>query len=164
MKLMVIFVHVCALQEIKQKATSEPWFKKTKDLLHHWISPIFVFGVLGRYPLHYHMCEDLSDTSVYPTQSIIRKNSIHHTQFRCVTIHGTHAARVSTCGIGKRMIKFAKIFSKFFITIKQACYASDIFAVIFLKKERSSIYSLIQLWYFAHILLNVLKDHIFVNP
>ncbi|XP_022330330.2 cell surface hyaluronidase CEMIP2-like [Crassostrea virginica] len=50
--------------------------------------------ILGRYPLHYHMCEDLSDTSVYPTQSIIRKNSIHHTQFRCVTIHGTHAARL----------------------------------------------------------------------
>lgn len=46
--------------------------------------------VLGRYPLHYHMCEDLSDTSVYPTQSVLRKNSIHHTQFRCVTIHGTH--------------------------------------------------------------------------
>uniref|UniRef100_K1PJF5 Transmembrane protein 2 n=1 Tax=Magallana gigas TaxID=29159 RepID=K1PJF5_MAGGI len=50
--------------------------------------------ILGRYPLHYHMCEDLSDTSVYPTRSVLRKNSIHHTQFRCVTIHGTHSARL----------------------------------------------------------------------
>ncbi|XP_061186958.1 cell migration-inducing and hyaluronan-binding protein-like [Saccostrea echinata] len=50
--------------------------------------------ILGRYPLHYHMCEDLGNRTLYARQSVIRKNSIHHTQFRCVTIHGTHSARL----------------------------------------------------------------------
>ncbi|KAK3084102.1 hypothetical protein FSP39_008198, partial [Pinctada imbricata] len=50
--------------------------------------------VLGRYPLHYHMCGNLSDDSVYPVESYIRRNSIHHTHFRCVTIHGTHHAQL----------------------------------------------------------------------
>ncbi|KAK3083547.1 hypothetical protein FSP39_025202 [Pinctada imbricata] len=50
---------------------------------------------LGRYPLHYHMCDNLTDSTMYPTPSYIRKNSIHHTQFRCLTIHGTHGAHVT---------------------------------------------------------------------
>ncbi|XP_062576125.1 protein DDB_G0287365-like [Saccostrea cucullata] len=50
--------------------------------------------ILGRYPLHYHMCEDLANRTLYARNSVIRKNSIHHTQFRCVTIHGTHSARL----------------------------------------------------------------------
>ncbi|XP_034311599.2 inactive cell surface hyaluronidase CEMIP2 [Magallana gigas] len=47
---------------------------------------------LGRYPLHYHMCFDLANTTLYPNPSYLRKNSIHHTQFRCITIHGTQSA------------------------------------------------------------------------
>ena len=42
------------------------------------------------------MCENLTDTSLYPIRSYIRGNSIHHTNFRCVTIHGTHNALVGT--------------------------------------------------------------------
>ncbi|XP_062611584.1 protein DDB_G0287365-like [Saccostrea cucullata] len=51
--------------------------------------------ITGRYPLHYHMCEDLADTSLYPVRSYLRMNSIHHSQFRCVTIHGTHNSTVT---------------------------------------------------------------------
>ncbi|KAK3087782.1 hypothetical protein FSP39_010532 [Pinctada imbricata] len=54
--------------------------------------------ILGRYPLHYHMCLDLLDDDVYDTRSYIRQNSIHDT-FRCVTVHGTHNALLvgNTC-------------------------------------------------------------------
>ena len=41
--------------------------------------------LLGAYPIHFHMCFDTSAKEVY-----IRKNSIHHTFSRCLTIHGTH--------------------------------------------------------------------------
>ena len=42
-------------------------------------------AVKGAYPIHFHMCLDTSSKEVY-----IRKNSIHHTFSRCLTIHGTH--------------------------------------------------------------------------
>ena len=67
----------------------------------HWLqscpSP-FKYHLLltGRYPLHYHMCYDLANVTLYPTRSYIRHNSIHHTNFRCVTVHGTHSAHVCT--------------------------------------------------------------------
>ncbi|KAF0301652.1 Cell surface hyaluronidase [Amphibalanus amphitrite] len=46
-------------------------------------------AVIGSYPIHFHMCLDTSSKGVY-----IRKNSIHHTFSRCLTIHGTHNVTV----------------------------------------------------------------------
>ncbi|KAK3105830.1 hypothetical protein FSP39_006666, partial [Pinctada imbricata] len=40
----------------------------------------------GKYPLHFHMCGDVSN---YPSPPYIRDNSIHHSFARCITIHGT---------------------------------------------------------------------------
>ena len=51
--------------------------------MHHITLP-------GRYPIHFHMCLNTSDSSPY-----IRDNSIHYTFARCVTIHGTHHVKVS---------------------------------------------------------------------
>ena len=45
--------------------------------------------VIGSYPIHFHMCLDTSSKEVY-----VRKNSIHHTFSRCLTIHGTHNVTV----------------------------------------------------------------------
>ena len=46
--------------------------------------------ISGRYPIHFHMCLNTSDSKPY-----IRDNSIHNTFARCVTIHGTHHVKVS---------------------------------------------------------------------
>ncbi|XP_041366846.1 protein DDB_G0287365-like [Gigantopelta aegis] len=43
---------------------------------------------LGSYPIHFHMCDDVDGAWV-------RSNSIHHSQARCVTIHGTDGLEVS---------------------------------------------------------------------
>lgn len=44
--------------------------------------------ILGRYPIHFHMCEDVDQDEA--TRPWIKHNSIHHSNSRCVTIHGTH--------------------------------------------------------------------------
>ncbi|CAC5383977.1 TEME2 [Mytilus coruscus] len=44
--------------------------------------------VLGRYPIHFHMCEDVDSDDA--TRPWIKHNSIHHSNSRCVTVHGTH--------------------------------------------------------------------------
>ncbi|CAC5418259.1 TEME2 [Mytilus coruscus] len=48
---------------------------------------------LGNYPLHFHMCHDTDDEN-YPNPPYLRKNSIHHTFARCITIHGSHGVTV----------------------------------------------------------------------
>ncbi|XP_041366995.1 cell surface hyaluronidase-like [Gigantopelta aegis] len=45
-------------------------------------------AVIGSYPVHFHMCDDVSGAWV-------RNNSIHHSSSRCVTIHGTDKLEVS---------------------------------------------------------------------
>ncbi|XP_043207482.1 cell surface hyaluronidase-like [Amphibalanus amphitrite] len=45
--------------------------------------------VLAAYPIHFHTCLDTSSKDVY-----IRKNSIHHTFSRCLTLHATHNVTV----------------------------------------------------------------------
>lgn len=45
-------------------------------------------GELGRYPIHFHLAGDQS-------KSYVRRNSIHDTFQRCLTLHGTHALRVT---------------------------------------------------------------------
>lgn len=40
-------------------------------------------GVMGRYPIHFHLVKDAST-------SWVRGNAIHNTHQRCLTIHGTH--------------------------------------------------------------------------
>lgn len=60
-----------------------------------WKNIISSHFSLGRYPFHYHMCCDLANRTLYPNPSYLRKNSIHHTQFRCFTIHGTQSAILS---------------------------------------------------------------------
>lgn len=39
---------------------------------------------IARYPVHFHMC------GVVPAGTYVRYNSIHDTNFRCITIHGSH--------------------------------------------------------------------------
>ena len=41
-------------------------------------------GLVGRYPLHWHMAGNIKDGTSY-----VRSNSIHHTLQRCVTCHGS---------------------------------------------------------------------------
>ncbi|XP_070199288.1 cell surface hyaluronidase-like isoform X2 [Littorina saxatilis] len=45
-------------------------------------------GVLGSYPLHFHMCDDAKG-------SWFRDNSIHHSFQRCITVHGTDNVEIS---------------------------------------------------------------------
>jgi hypothetical protein len=40
-------------------------------------------GVLGRYPVHFHFCGDV-------TGSVVSKNTIRQSQQRCVVVHGTN--------------------------------------------------------------------------
>ena len=39
-------------------------------------------GELARYPIHFHVANDMDG-------SVIRSNSIHDTNQRCITVHGT---------------------------------------------------------------------------
>ena len=46
-------------------------------------------GIVGRYPLHWHMAGNLTLGTSY-----VRKNSIHHTLQRCVTCHGSFGCQI----------------------------------------------------------------------
>ena len=46
-------------------------------------------GIVGRYPLHWHMAGDLAAGASY-----VRSNSIHHTLQRCVTCHGSFGCEI----------------------------------------------------------------------
>ena len=46
-------------------------------------------GIVGRYPLHWHMTGDITAGSSY-----VRSNSIHHTLQRCVTCHGSFGCQI----------------------------------------------------------------------
>lgn len=43
-------------------------------------------GVLGRYPIHFHLCGD--------TNSLVSKNVIYDSNQRCIFVHNTNAVRV----------------------------------------------------------------------
>ena len=45
-------------------------------------------GVLGRYPIHFHLAGDAQG-------SFVQRSSIHHTFNRCVTLHGTQRVRLA---------------------------------------------------------------------
>ena len=45
------------------------------------------YSFSGNYPLHFHMCHG---TAGYAKPPYLRKNSVHHSFARCITIHGTH--------------------------------------------------------------------------
>ena len=47
------------------------------------------YGYKGRYPIHWHMAHSVEDKDTY-----VMENSIHDVFQRCVTVHGTHGARV----------------------------------------------------------------------
>ena len=47
------------------------------------------YGIKGRYPIHWHMAHSVEDRDTYA-----RENSIHDVFQRCITVHGTHGARV----------------------------------------------------------------------
>jgi hypothetical protein len=47
-------------------------------------------NVLGRYPLHWHLVGKTNSTINYATDC-----SVHHSFFRCYTIHGTHGVRLA---------------------------------------------------------------------
>lgn len=44
-------------------------------------------GALGRYPIHFHFCNDVSG-------SVVAQNSIRQSNQRCVVVHGTNKLRV----------------------------------------------------------------------
>jgi hypothetical protein len=44
-------------------------------------------GYAGRYPIHFHFCNDVSG-------SVVSQNSIRQSNQRCVVIHGTHKVRI----------------------------------------------------------------------
>merc|ERR1719414_1132205 len=50
-------------------------------------------SVLGRYPIHFHMCRDSTDAD--GNRPIVRSNSIHHCFSRCVTVHATHGLDIT---------------------------------------------------------------------
>lgn len=56
----------------------------------------YILNTLGRYPIHFHMCEDVDQDE--NTRPWIKHNSIHHSNSRCVTVHGTHGLIVSKQG------------------------------------------------------------------
>ena len=47
------------------------------------------FNHKGHYPIHWHMAHSVEDRDTYA-----RENSIHDVFQRCITVHGTHGARV----------------------------------------------------------------------
>jgi len=47
------------------------------------------YGIVGRYPIHWHMAHSVEDKDTYA-----RENSIHDVFQRCITVHGTHGVRV----------------------------------------------------------------------
>jgi len=51
-------------------------------------------NVLGRYPLHFHLMGD-TRTSDGGGRAYVRDASVHHSFYRCVSIHGTHHATIS---------------------------------------------------------------------
>ncbi|XP_021362415.1 transmembrane protein 2-like isoform X2 [Mizuhopecten yessoensis] len=48
----------------------------------------------GKYPIHWHLCEDVKDLNLYPSTTYARGNAIHQSYARCVTVHGTHGVQV----------------------------------------------------------------------
>jgi hypothetical protein len=44
-------------------------------------------GLLGRYPIHFHHCSDVSG-------SVVARNTIYLSNQRCVNVHGTHKLRI----------------------------------------------------------------------
>ena len=53
-----------------------------------FISNSSLEGELGRYPIHFHLCQDVKG-------SIVSKNSIRNSNQRCVVIHGSHNVTIS---------------------------------------------------------------------
>ena len=49
------------------------------------------FNNKGHYPIHWHMAHSVEDRDTYA-----RENSIHDVFQRCITVHGTHGARVES--------------------------------------------------------------------
>ena len=45
-------------------------------------------GILGRYPIHFHACGNID------SGTILKYNSIHHSQQRCVVIHATNGLTI----------------------------------------------------------------------
>ena len=44
-------------------------------------------GILGRYPIHFHFCSDV-------TGSVVSKNTIRQSNQRCIVVHGTNKLRI----------------------------------------------------------------------
>jgi hypothetical protein len=50
--------------------------------------------ILGNYPVHFHLCGDVDERGGYSQPAYVKKNSIHRSLSRCVTIHGTNGLLV----------------------------------------------------------------------
>ena len=53
----------------------------------HRAFPFRPTGILGRYPIHFHMCGSVDG-------AVVSKNSIRNSKQRCVVVHGTHQLRI----------------------------------------------------------------------
>lgn len=52
-------------------------------------------GVLGSYPVHFHMCGDVDQKGGYQEPTYVDGLSIHHSFSRCLTVHATNGLLVS---------------------------------------------------------------------
>ncbi|XP_013418458.2 cell surface hyaluronidase-like [Lingula anatina] len=50
--------------------------------------------IIGRYPVHFHMCGDVDEHGGYKNPTWVKDLSIHKSFSRCVTIHATHGLLV----------------------------------------------------------------------
>ncbi|ETE66717.1 hypothetical protein L345_07499, partial [Ophiophagus hannah] len=46
--------------------------------------------LLGHYPIHFHMAQDVDEKGGYQPPTYVKDMSIHHTFSRCVTVHGSN--------------------------------------------------------------------------
>lgn len=50
--------------------------------------------LLGHYPIHFHMAQDVDEKGGYQPPTYVKDMSIHHTFSRCVTVHGSNGLLV----------------------------------------------------------------------
>lgn len=46
--------------------------------------------VMGRYPVHFHLCGDVDEKGGYSSRTYVKGLAIHHSFSRCVTVHATN--------------------------------------------------------------------------
>ncbi len=70
--------------------SSTRWVNRSSESKWHITMLEFVYWLLTpvSYPVHFHMCGDVDELGGYSQPAYVKKNSIHRSLSRCVTIHG----------------------------------------------------------------------------